>query len=280
LSTQEEISFEKYYGVTQAEAWPIFNQLDPLEWFQQEKALTDVSYWTLESQKVLKKAKESAITVQYKLPFVLIAHSAPPNTTDVHGVFLTGGIHRNDVHFVLNTGASTSITPYESDLVSPLEECDVELHGLSDTIKVEGIGWVEWSIQDSFGQAAKIHSCAYLVPAGNIRLYSPQAYFKHYVNEPVVQNPKCTFDAHWLQIYTVDGNCLKLAYDPGNNLPYMFLNSHSCAAPAGMSKAHLMKHRGKALEDTHNLMLDSNYNLNPCPERTSTVAPMPWPSWP
>ena len=65
-------------------------------------------------------------------------------------------------------------------------------------------------------------------------LFSPQAYFKQHVDEPVVQKPKCTFNAHWLKLYTVDGNCLKLlvAYDPGNNLPYMFLDSHSHAAPA------------------------------------------------
>ena len=111
----------------------------------------------------------------------------------MHGVFLTGGVHKNDAPIVLDTGASISVTPYESDFVSDLEECDVELHGLSDTVKVEGIGWVEWSIQDSFGQVAKIRTRAYLVPAGNIRLFSPQAYFKQHVDKPVVQKPKCTW---------------------------------------------------------------------------------------
>ena len=179
----------------------------------------------------------------------------------MHGVLLTGGVHKNDAPIVLDTGASISITPYRSDFIGGLEECDVELHGLSDIVKVEWIGWVEWSIQDSFGQVAKIHSRTYLVPAGNIRLFSPQAYFKHHVDEPVVQKPKCTFNAHWLKLYTVDGNCLKLSYDPGNNFPYMFLDSHSQAAPVSVSNAYLLKDNGKALEDARNLMLDSNYNL-------------------
>jgi hypothetical protein len=49
--------------------------------------------------------------------------------------------------------------------VSDLKECDVVLHGLSDTVKVEGIGWVEWSIQNTFGQVTKIHTavCARMV---------------------------------------------------------------------------------------------------------------------
>jgi hypothetical protein len=95
-SMQEELSFEKYYGVTQAAAWPIFNQLDPLEWFQQEKALVDANFMTLESQQVIKRVKESAVAVQYKLPFMLIACAAPLNTSEMHGIFLTGGVHKND----------------------------------------------------------------------------------------------------------------------------------------------------------------------------------------
>ena len=173
-STQEELSFEKYYGVTQAEAWPVFDQLDPLEWFQQEKALADANYLTLQSQQVIKRAKESAIAIQYKLPFAMIARTALPNAKDMHGVYLTGAIHKNDTPIVLDTGASISITPYRSDFIGDLEECDVELHGLSDTVKVEGIGWVEWSIQDSFGQVTKIRTHAYLVPAGNIRCSVPK----------------------------------------------------------------------------------------------------------
>ena len=79
-STQEAISFEKYYGVPQAEAWPIFDQLDPLVWFQQEKALADTFFFSQGSQLTIKRAKEAAIAVQYKLPSVcLIARAGPPS---------------------------------------------------------------------------------------------------------------------------------------------------------------------------------------------------------
>jgi hypothetical protein len=129
-SVQEAISFEKHCGVPQAEAWSIFDQLDPLEWFQQETALADTNFWTLPSQQVLKRAKESAVEVQHQLPsMAMIARAAPPNATDMHGGFLTGGIHTNDTPIVLDTGASISTTPHTSDIVSDLDECDVALHG-------------------------------------------------------------------------------------------------------------------------------------------------------
>ena len=80
----------------------------------------------------------------------------------------------NDAPIVIDTGASILTTPYRSDIISDLKECDVVLHGFSDAVKVEGIGWVEWSIQDMFGQVAKIRTHAYLVPEGHVRLFSPQ----------------------------------------------------------------------------------------------------------
>ena len=141
-SAQEELSFEKYHGVAQADAWPVFNQLDLLKRFQQEKALADANYLTLQSQQVIKCTKESAIAIQHKLPFAMIARTALPNAKDMHGIYLTGAMHKNDAPIVLDTGASISITPYRSDFIGNLEECDVELHGLSDIIKVEGIGWL------------------------------------------------------------------------------------------------------------------------------------------
>lgn len=85
--------------------------------------------------------------MQYKLPsLVLIARSAPLNATDMHGVFLIGGIHKNDTPIVLNNGASISTTHCASAFVLELKECGIELHGLSDTVKVEGIGWVTFLV--------------------------------------------------------------------------------------------------------------------------------------
>ena len=265
-STQEAISFEKYYGVPQAEAWPIFDQLDPLVWFQQEKALADTFFFSQGSQLTIQRAKEAAMTVQYKLPSVcLIARAGPPSFSDMHGAFLSGGKNSNDAPIVIDTGASISITPYRSDIISDLEECDVVLHGLSDTVKVEGIGWVEWSIQDTFGQVAKIRTRAYLVPEGHVRLLSPQHYFKLYEDDAsVVVKPKCEFDAHWLQLHTVDGNILKLPFDSGNNLPYAFLDVHSCTPdPSAHLSAYLHKNAGQAFVDARNLILDSNHNMTP-----------------
>ena len=183
----------------------------------------------------------------------------------MHSVFLSGGKNSNDAPIVIDPGASISITPYRSDIISDLEECDVVLHGLSDTVKVEGIGWVEWSIQDTFGQVAKIRTRAYLVPDGHVRLFSPQHYFKLYEDDAsIVIKPKCEFDAHWLKLHTVDGNILKLPFDSGNNLPYMFLDVHSCTPdPSAHLTAYLHKNAGQAFVDARNLILDSNHNMTP-----------------
>ena len=220
--------------------------------------------------------KEAAIVVQYKLPSVcLIAHAGPPSFSDMHGVFLTGGKKASDTPIVLDTDASISITPFRSDIVSDLEECDVVLHGLSDTVKVEGIGWVEWSIQDTFRQVAKIRTHAYLVPEGHVRLFSPQADFKLYEDdEAIVAKPKCEFDAHWLHLHTVDGNSLKLPFDSGTTLPYMFLDSHShtpdpSVHPLGLSSQEC----GTSVRRCPQFDSGFQSQYDSTPERTSTVAP-------
>jgi hypothetical protein len=146
--------------------------------------------------------------------------------------------------------------------VLDLEECDVALHGLSAAVKVEGIAWVELSIQDVLGQAAKICTCTYLAPDRHVRLFSPQDCLKLYVNELAVAQPKCEFDVHWLHLHTGDGKHLKLPFDSGNNPPHMFLDSHSCSPDTGVHlSAHLQKDAGKAFTNAHDLILNSNHNL-------------------
>ena len=58
---------------------------------------------------------------------------------------------------VIDTGCSISITPLLQDFVTPLQDATVqELTGITDTAKVEGIGWVEWPIRDQNGVIALI----------------------------------------------------------------------------------------------------------------------------
>jgi hypothetical protein len=42
-----------------------------------------------------------------------------------------------------------SITPFKSDIVGPIEETNVkEFNAVKDAVPIEGIGLVEWTIED------------------------------------------------------------------------------------------------------------------------------------
>ena len=95
------------------------------------------------------------------------------------GAYLLGNLRRTDVPIVIDTGASFSLTPFMENFVSPLEPADTDsMSGLADSVKVHGMGWVEWSIRDTFGQVALNKTKAYYVPSAEIRLMSPQSYFR------------------------------------------------------------------------------------------------------
>jgi hypothetical protein len=53
------------------------------------------------------------------------------------------------VLIVFDTGCLMSITPFKSDFVGPIEETNVkELNAVKNAVPIEGIGLVEWTIED------------------------------------------------------------------------------------------------------------------------------------
>ena len=79
---------------------------------------------------------------------------------------------------MIDTGASFSLTPYLEDFVTPLEKPEIdEMHGLTDSVKVQGVGWVEWTIRDYFGQVALIWTQAYYIPQAPVCLHSSCLHF-------------------------------------------------------------------------------------------------------
>ena len=68
--------------------------------------------------------------------------------SQMSGAYLQDGANSSVVPIVIDTGASSSLTPFfMDDFVSKLEPPDIqEMHGLSDSIQVEGVRWVEWHI--------------------------------------------------------------------------------------------------------------------------------------
>jgi hypothetical protein len=58
----------------------------------------------------------------------------------------------NELPIVIDTGASMSLTPNRNDFIGDLKAPNVsELHGLSSTTQVVGVGTVKWTVRDLFG---------------------------------------------------------------------------------------------------------------------------------
>lgn len=116
---------------------------------------------------------------------------------------------------VIDSGASTSVTPFREDFVGdmiPLN--DQKVAGITETAVIEGIGSVEWTVFDDFGNKGTIKTLAYYMPKANIRLFSPQKYFqdRKFDGSCLLTGKGCTL--------TLDDGCkLEFAYDIYNNLP-------------------------------------------------------------
>src|SRR5210317_466355 len=80
---------------------------------------------------------------------------------------------------VIDTGASLSLSPNLADFVEKPRPCALSnLHGLSGTAEVLGIGTVEWTVRDLLGEIKTIRCQAYYVPSAKIRLFAPQRFFQ------------------------------------------------------------------------------------------------------
>ena len=207
--TPPHTCFEAYYGCTSSEAWSYIetHSVDPLESYLKEKSLlySDM-FRTTREDVVLKRAFIAAKQ--------LLVDSSTQRA--LHGIFLTdtskADVHERhlDVPIVVDTGASFSLTPFLSDFTSELELPDVDnLTGLTDKVKVEGIGWVEWYVRDAKGQVALIRTKAYYVPEADIRLMSPQTYFELH------DGGKAVLDHQGMTLHTPEDVHLEFPYQFG-----------------------------------------------------------------
>jgi hypothetical protein len=130
---------------------------------------------------------------------------------------------RNNPEFpiVVDSGASVSVTPHIRDFRGPLQKCPTKsLDGLSSKTEVLGMGKVTWEVQDLYGVTRTITTMAYYVPAANIRLFSPKAYFDE-------QNGGSYHMEKGMTTLTLgDGTPLTFLYQPGRKLPMMLISSH------------------------------------------------------
>ena len=80
---------------------------------------------------------------------------------------------------VLDTGASISITPVLSDFIDDLQPSLVTtVHGINSKTNVVGSGTVEWKVNDVHGNLKTIRTFALYIPSAQVRLFSPQDFFR------------------------------------------------------------------------------------------------------
>jgi len=125
-----------------------------------------------------------------------------PSHTQGRAYLSEGIADEQEVPIILDTGASFSLSPFKSDFVKEPHSSEVkELTGISDTVKVEGIGVVEWPIVDIFGRHKILRTHAYYVPQADIRLFSPQTYLQEHPDS----KGKCVVTYSHVTLTTADG---------------------------------------------------------------------------
>jgi hypothetical protein len=156
---------------------------------------------------------------------------------------------------VLDTGASTSLTPILSDFIGPLEPAPLsEIRGLTATTKVVGRGRVQWTVRDYWNVTGVIETDAYYVPDASIRLFSPQFYFQEYqhAGRCIIQGMKTTLE---LPNKTV----LEFPYNPRSNLPLMLTDQPVSASIGRADLASFLSTSSTLLSVTD----QTNQNLRP-----------------
>jgi hypothetical protein len=146
----------------------------------------------------------------------------------------------DDLPIVIDTGASTSLTPNIADFVGELQlSKTTEITGLNSTSTIKGVGTVEGSSCDVFGTIRVIRTPAYYVPDATIRLFSPQTYFKEN------GHGECRVNSTGTSLELADGSMLEFPYNRGSNLPMIL--------PVISTRVGLTYEDAKALGNIHDL---------------------------
>jgi hypothetical protein len=136
---------------------------------------------------------------------------------------------------VFDTGASMSLTPLREDFDGELKVPPItQMHGLKGAVKVIGMGRVSWTVFDALGVVRVIKTMAYLVPEGNIRLFSPQVYFQENGNG----SGEIAKDG--VKLVLSDGTTMCFPLNKNNNLPFM-LTRHRPLVGVSMADAEFLQ---------------------------------------
>jgi hypothetical protein len=169
--------------------------------------------------------------------------------------------NNKELPIVIDTGASSSITPIATDFTTEIAKADLqELKQVNGTTAVCGQGTVLWPIEDVDGVRRSITTDAYYVPDAGIRLFSPQDYIRKNKTAKLVCN--CDGICFTLKCGTV----LRFPFNKSNNLPFM-LTQESLRK---QKDSHLLSSVNTMTSfAVYNSLLDrsifnrDNFNLNP-----------------
>ena len=256
----------------------LFGDLDPLEWFDKERELLttfqppDQSHWiqranyftaclnNIQAQSRNLPSLESGKS--YIAPERLLLNKPKQKKRDREA--------DPRCPIVIDTGASVSITPILEDFVTPLDKTNIpEMRGVTELVQVIGTGTVEWTIRAPDNRICIIRTQAHYIPTADIRLFSPQTYFREQSNGSF-----CEFDHNSITLHLKHQGRYSFPFHYMGNTPLMEPVLESVARSfypsdpqafdpiiAGLTQHHLfdLEHR---LADTQSL-LDSNHNLSP-----------------
>ena len=80
---------------------------------------------------------------------------------------------------VIDSGATFGTTPFESDIIpGTLEPVDLEVKNLSGSSDIVARGFGRWVVEDIHGNRSILEPYLHVVPRSEVRLFSPQEYFR------------------------------------------------------------------------------------------------------
>jgi len=220
---------------------------DPAGLFRQEKMLLQADFLT----------KTDTTVVQAHMATVDLLHGLGISVTNTPHSNLSEAYlahdDSNELPIVFNTGCSLSVTPFESDFISALEEPDVDvMKGLSDSVAIKGVGRVKWTIRDYHGTVGAIVTRAYLVPQASIRLFSPQTYF----NEN--RGTEAKLNDLGISVRTASKDLMFFPYNQCNNLPIMLPDWTDSHPQLDDDDVHALVEQ---IDQVNQILEDQNLNL-------------------
>ena len=143
-----------------------------------------------------------------------VIHSDPNRTATILTATNPSAIQIFPV--VFDSGASISITPVKEDFIEPLKSSPISaINNLTGSTKIEHCGRVRWIVTNKSGFPVTIETTALYLPTAEVRLFSPQTYFKENKRGMFYMDGQGTF----FETGVPSDGIVEIPYNDNNNLP-------------------------------------------------------------